>query len=87
MEFSLQTLQLIGAPFGWTGPRAAWVVKLYAVTAQYSHDEGVCVGKGKLRVLSAFGDLAKSAQGRDGNGGFGCLVGIKFELDFHCWGQ
>ena len=22
----------------------------------------------------------------DGNSGFGGLVGIKFELDFHCWG-
>ncbi len=41
----------------------------------------------KLKVLGAFRDLAKFIQGRNGNGGFGCLVGIKFELDFHCQGQ
>jgi hypothetical protein len=46
---------------------------------------GNCIGKGKLRVLNAFGDSAKSVRGRDGSGGFGCLVGIKFELFFHCW--
>jgi hypothetical protein len=50
-------------------------------------NEGNRVDKGKLRVLGAFGDLAEWVQGRDGNGGFGCLAGIKFELDFYCRGH
>ena len=42
------------------------------------------VGKGKLRVLSAFGNPSKCIGSRDGNCVSGSLIGIKFELDFHC---
>jgi hypothetical protein len=46
-------------------------------------DEGNRVGKGELRVLSAFGDLSKSIGSRDGNGGLGRLFLVQFELDFY----
>jgi hypothetical protein len=53
--------------------------------------EGHCIGKGKLRVLGALGDLSKSLGSRNGNGGFGCLFRVQFEHDFHFhvnkWGQ
>jgi hypothetical protein len=42
------------------------------------------VGKGKVRVLSAFGNLSKCMGSRNGDGGSGSLIGIKFELEFHC---
>jgi hypothetical protein len=39
------------------------------------------VGKGKLRVLGAFGEFSKSIGSReDGNGGPSSLIGIKFKL-------
>ena len=41
------------------------------------------IGKGKLRVLGAFGDLSESVGSRDGNVGFGCLFCVQFKLDFH----
>ncbi len=41
------------------------------------------VGKGKLRVLGAFRNPFKCVGSRDGNGGSGSLIGIKFEVDFH----
>jgi hypothetical protein len=46
-------------------------------------DEGNHIGKGKLRVPGAFGDSSKSVGSHDGNGGFGRLVCVQFELDFH----
>jgi hypothetical protein len=46
-------------------------------------NEGNCVGKDKLRVLSAFGDLSKPVGSRDGNGCFGHLFRVQFKLDFH----
>jgi hypothetical protein len=42
------------------------------------------VGKGKLRVLGAFKNSSESVESRDGDRGSGSLIGIKFELDFHC---
>jgi hypothetical protein len=50
-------------------------------------DQSNSVGKGKLRVLSAFGDSSESVGSRDGNGGSSGLIGIKFKLDFHCHEQ
>ncbi len=47
-------------------------------------DQSNGVGKGKLRVLCACGNLPKCVGSQDGNGGSGSLIGIKFELDFHC---
>jgi hypothetical protein len=47
-------------------------------------DQSDCVGKGELRVLGAFGDLSESVGSRDCDCSSGGLVGIKFELDFHC---
>ncbi len=43
-------------------------------------NEGNCVGKGKLRVLGAFGDSSKSVGSRDGNGGFGHLFRFQFSM-------
>ncbi len=45
------------------------------------------VGKGKLRVLDAFGNPSKCVGSRDGNGGSGSLISIKFKLVFHCCKQ
>jgi hypothetical protein len=45
------------------------------------------VGKGKLRVLSAFRNPSKCIRSRDCNGAPGSLISIKFELDFHCCEQ
>jgi hypothetical protein len=50
-------------------------------------DQSNGVGKGKLRVLGAFGNLSKSVGNRNGIGGSGSRIGIKFELDFHCHEQ
>jgi hypothetical protein len=46
-------------------------------------NEGNCIGKGKLRVLGAFGDLSQSVGSHYGNSGFGRLFRVQFELDFH----
>ena len=46
-------------------------------------NEGNPIGKDKLRVFSPFGDLSKSVGSRDGNSGFGRLLRVQFELDFH----
>jgi len=43
-----------------------------------------CVGEGELRVLGAFGDSSESVGSRNCDCSSGGLVGIKFELDFHC---
>jgi hypothetical protein len=45
--------------------------------------EGNCVGKGKLRVIDAFGDSSESVGSRNGNSGFGRLFRVQLELDFH----
>jgi hypothetical protein len=42
------------------------------------------VGKGKLRVLGAFRNLSKCVGSHDGNNGSGSLIGIKFDIDYHC---
>jgi hypothetical protein len=43
------------------------------------------VGKDKLRVLGAFGNLSECIVGsRDSDGGSGSHIGIKFKLDFRC---
>ena len=57
-----------------------------AVENRDDDDQSDCVGKGKLRVLGAFGDSSKSVGSHDCDcsSGSGSLVGIKFELDFHC---
>ena len=47
-------------------------------------DQSNCVGNGELRVLGAYGDSSESVGSRDCDCSSGGLVGIKFELDFHC---
>jgi hypothetical protein len=47
-------------------------------------DQSDSIGKGKLRVLRAFGDSPESVGSRNRDGGSNGLIGIKFELDFHC---
>jgi hypothetical protein len=47
-------------------------------------DQGNGVSKVKLRVLGAFRNASECIGSRDGNYGSGSLIGIKFELDFHC---
>jgi hypothetical protein len=39
-------------------------------------NEGNCIDKGELRVLSAFRDLSESVGSRDGNSGFDCLIRV-----------
>jgi hypothetical protein len=43
-------------------------------------NEGNCIGKGKLRILGAFGDLPESIGigSHNGNGGFGRLFRVQF---------
>jgi len=55
-----------------------------AVENRDDDDQSDCIGKGELRVLGAFGDSSESVGSRDCNCSSGGLVGIKFELDFHC---
>jgi hypothetical protein len=50
-------------------------------------DQGNGVGKGKLRVLGAFRNPSECLGSRDGDGSSGCLIGIKFKIDFHCHGE
>jgi hypothetical protein len=50
-------------------------------------DQGNGIGKGKLGVLSAFRNTSECKGSRAHNGGSGSLIGIKFELDFHCCGE
>jgi hypothetical protein len=47
-------------------------------------DQGNGVGKGGLRVLGTFRNPSECVGSRNGDGGSGSLIGIKFELDFHC---
>ncbi len=46
-------------------------------------NEGNHVGKGKLRVLGAFGDLSKSIGSRNGDSCFCRLFRVQIEIDFH----
>jgi hypothetical protein len=46
-------------------------------------NEGNRVGKGTLTILGALGDLSDSVGSCNGNGGFGRLFRVQFELDFH----
>ncbi len=46
-------------------------------------NEGNCGGKGNLRVFGAFGDSSESIGSCNGNGGFGHLFCVQFELDLH----
>jgi hypothetical protein len=55
-----------------------------AVENRDDDDQSDCVGKGELMVLGAFGDSSESVGSRDCDCSSGGLVGIKFELDFHC---
>jgi hypothetical protein len=50
-------------------------------------DQSNVVGKGELRVLSALRNLSECIGSRNGNGGSGSLIDIKFKLDFHCCEQ
>ncbi len=47
-------------------------------------DQSNGVGKVKLRVPGAFRNPSKCVGSCNGNGGSGSLIGIKFELHFHC---
>ncbi len=55
-----------------------------AVEDRDDDDQSDSVGEGELRVLGAFGDSSESVRSRDCDCSSGGLVGIKFELDFHC---
>ncbi len=58
--------------------------RMVAVEDCNDDDQSNGVGKGKLRVLSAFRNPSKCVESRNGNGGSGSHIGIKFELDFNC---
>jgi hypothetical protein len=47
-------------------------------------DQSNRVGKGELRVLGAFRNPFECIGSRNGDGGSGSLIGIKFKLDFRC---
>ena len=55
-----------------------------AIENRDDDDQSDCVGNGKLRVLSAFGDSSESVGSCDCDCSSGGLVSIKFELEFHC---
>jgi hypothetical protein len=55
-----------------------------AVENRNDDDQSDSIGKGELGVLGAFGDSSESVGSRDCDCSSGGLVGIKFELDFHC---
>jgi hypothetical protein len=58
-----------------------------AVKGCNDDDQSNSVGKGKLRVLGAFGDSSESVGSYNCDCGSGSLVSIKFKLDFHCHKQ
>jgi hypothetical protein len=58
--------------------------RMVAVEDRDDDDQSNGIGKGKLRVLGAIGNRSKCIGGGDDDGGSGSLIGIKFELDFHC---
>ncbi len=61
--------------------------RTFAVEDCNDDDQGDGVDKGKLRVLGTFRNTSKCVGSCKGNGGSGSLIGIKFELDFHCRGE
>ncbi len=52
--------------------------RLVAVEDCNDDDQSNGVGKGNLRVLGAFRNLSDCVGSRNGNGGSGSLIGIKF---------
>jgi hypothetical protein len=58
--------------------------RMVAVEDHNDDDQSNGVGKGKLRVIGAFRNPSECVGSRDGDGGSGSLIDIKFELDFHC---
>jgi hypothetical protein len=58
--------------------------RMVAVEDRDDDNQSNGVGKGKLRVLNAFGNWSECIGSRNGNAGSGSLMGIKFKLDFHC---
>ncbi len=58
--------------------------RLVAVEDCNDDDQSNDIGKGKLRVCGAFGNPSECVGSRNGDGGSGSLISIKFELDFHC---
>jgi hypothetical protein len=50
-------------------------------------DQGDGVGKVKLRVLGAYRNASECVGSRNCDSGSGSLIGINFELDFHCRGE
>jgi hypothetical protein len=55
-----------------------------AVDDRDDNDQSNSIGEGELRLLGAFGDSTESVGSRECDCSSGGLVGIKFELDFHC---
>ncbi len=55
-----------------------------AVENRDDDDQSDCIGKGELRILGAFRDSSESVGSCNPDCSSGGLVGIKFELDFHC---
>ncbi len=45
------------------------------------------VGEGELRIIGAFRNMSECIGSCDRDSGSGSLMGIKFELDFHCRGE
>jgi hypothetical protein len=58
--------------------------RMVAVEDSDDNDQSNGIGKGKLRVLGAFGNPLECARSCHGNSGSGSLVSIKFKFDFHC---
>ena len=58
--------------------------RIGAVEDCNNDDQYKSIGKGKVRVLGAFGDSSESIGSRNCNCSSGGFVSIKFELDFHC---
>jgi hypothetical protein len=61
--------------------------RMVAVEDHNDGEQGDGVGKGQLRVLGSFRNASECVGSGDCNGGSGSLIGIKFELDFHCCGE
>ncbi len=79
MGFFEEVSDCVGHHFSFLGFRC----RTGAVKDCNDDDEGNCIGKGKLRVLDAFGDSSESVGSHDGKCGFRCLFRVRFELDFH----
>jgi hypothetical protein len=57
-----------------------------SIADHYDYDQRKGIVSGKLGGLSAFGDMAESIRGCNGDGHSGLhgLFGVKLELDFNC---